>query len=140
MAQELTTAGLTTVLNKLSADAAKTITGATNASPAVMTSAAHGFVTGDWIAQAAVGGNTNTNGLFTVVRIDANTYSLLSPTGVAIAGNSAYTSGGTATRIRNGMTPADIGDIQTTLDRRKYPQSSDAHRGNQSTLRTIFSL
>lgn len=140
MAQELNTAGLTTALNKLSADAAKTITGATNASPAVLTIATHGFVTGDWVGIEAVGGNTNCNILGTVVVINANTFSLLTPAGVAIAGNSAYTSGGTATRIRVGLTPSDLEDIQTTLDRRKYPHSSDKNRGNQQTLRTIFGL
>jgi hypothetical protein len=140
MGQELNAAGLATVINKLSADAAKTITGATNASPAVITIASHGFVTGDWIGIENVGGNTNVNILGKVVAIDANTFSITTPAGVAINGNSAYTSGGTATRIRVGLTPADLADIQTTLDRRKYPQSSDAHRGNQQTLRTIFGL
>jgi hypothetical protein len=140
MSQVLNAAGLTTALNKLSADAAKTITGATNASPAVITSAAHGFVTGDWVGIEAVGGNTNCNILGTVVKVDANTFTLLTPGGVAINGNSNYTSGGTATRIRCGLTPADLEDLKATLDRRQYPQSSDAHRGNQHTLRTIFGL
>ncbi len=140
MAQELNVAGLTTALNKLSADAAKTITGATDASPAVITSATHGFSTGDWLAIEGVGGNTNVNILGTAVVVDANTFQIKTPGGVLINGNAAYTSGGTATRIRCGLTPSDLEDIQTTLDRRQYPHSSDAHRGNQQTLRTIFGL
>lgn len=67
-----------------------TITGATNASPVVITSANHGLSTGQQVTVAGVGGNTNANGTFTVTAIDANSFSLNGSTG-----NSAYTSGGT---------------------------------------------
>jgi hypothetical protein len=74
--------------------ASKTITAASNASPIVITSTAHGYVTGDRVTIASVGGNTNANADWVVTRIDADTFSLDGSTG-----NSAYTSGGTATRL-----------------------------------------
>lgn len=67
-----------------------TITGATNAAPIVVTSAAHGVSTGQAVTVAGVGGNTAANGAFVATAIDANTFSLQGTTG-----NSAYTSGGT---------------------------------------------
>lgn len=65
------------------------ITGATNASPIVVTSASHGLTTGARVTVSGVGGNTAANGTFVVTRIDANTFSLDSSTG-----NGSYTSGG----------------------------------------------
>lgn len=67
-----------------------TITGATNATPIVITSASHPVVTGQSVKIASVGGNTNANGTFLATAIDANTFSLQGS-----SGNSAYTSGGT---------------------------------------------
>lgn len=66
------------------------ITGATNASPIVITSAAHGLSTGTQVTITGVGGNTAANGTFTVTKIDASTFSLNGSTG-----NAGYTSGGT---------------------------------------------
>jgi hypothetical protein len=66
------------------------VTGATNASPIVITSTAHGLTTGTRVTVAGVGGNTAANGTHTITRIDANTFSLDGSTG-----NGAYTSGGT---------------------------------------------
>jgi len=65
------------------------ITGATNASPIVITSNGHGLQTGNVVTISGVGGNTAANGTFTVTRTGANTFSLDGSTG-----NSAYTSGG----------------------------------------------
>lgn len=67
-----------------------TITGATNASPIVVASTAHGLKTGQRVKVASVGGNTNANGTFVVTRVDDDHFSLVGSTG-----NSAYTSGGT---------------------------------------------
>lgn len=67
------------------------ITGATNASPIVITSASHGFTTGMKVTISGVLGNTAANGTFTITVINANSYSLNGSTG-----NGAYTSGGTA--------------------------------------------
>lgn len=66
------------------------ITGATNASPIVITSAAHGLSTGQQVTVASVGGNTAANGTFLVTVVDANSFSLDGSTG-----NGSYTSGGT---------------------------------------------
>jgi hypothetical protein len=71
---------------------ALTITAATNASPIVVTSTAHGLSTGMVVTVASVGGNTAANGTFVITRVTADTFSLNGSTG-----NSAYTSGGTAT-------------------------------------------
>ncbi len=66
-----------------------TITGATNATPIVVTDVAHGLTTGAYITVSAVGGNTAANGSFTVTRLTADTFSL-----DGSVGNGSYTSGG----------------------------------------------
>lgn len=66
------------------------VTGATNATPIVVTAANHGLATGQKVTVASVGGNTAANGTFTITRIDASSFSLDSS-----VGNGAYTSGGT---------------------------------------------
>lgn len=66
------------------------VTDATNASPIVITSTAHGLTTGARVTVASVGGNTAANGTFLVTRINDDTFSLDGSTG-----NGAYTSGGT---------------------------------------------
>lgn len=76
-----------------------TITAASNATPIVITSTAHGLATGDRVTIASVGGNTNANGDWKVVVLTANTFSIYTEAGVAGAGNSAYTSGGTAQKM-----------------------------------------
>lgn len=71
---------------------ARTITGATNASPIVLTMASgHGFVANDSIIVSGVGGNTAANGIFTVQSSNTTTVTLKNSTG-----NGAYTSGGSA--------------------------------------------
>lgn len=66
------------------------ITGATNASPIVITSANHGLTTGARVTISGVGGNTAANTTAVITRVDANTFSLN-----GVAGSGAYTSGGT---------------------------------------------
>ncbi len=66
------------------------VTGATNASPIVITSASHGLTTGTRVTISGVLGNTAANGTFTVTVLTADTFSLDSSTG-----NGPYTSGGT---------------------------------------------
>src|SRR5574344_1613584 len=68
----------------------KTITGATNASPIVITATGHGYVTGDKVVISGVLGNTNANGTWVIVKLTDNTFSLNNS-----SGNAAYTSGGT---------------------------------------------
>lgn len=66
------------------------VTGATNASPIVITSVAHGLTTGMSVTVASVGGNTAANGVFTITKVSADTFSLDGSTG-----NAPYTAGGT---------------------------------------------
>jgi hypothetical protein len=68
------------------------VSGASNASPIIITSNNHGLSTGTVVTLAGVGGNVNANGTFTVTRVDVNRFSLDGTTG---GGN--YTSGGTWT-------------------------------------------
>ena len=73
----------------------KTITGATQASPVVLTVAGHGRTTGDVVMITSVGGMTQiTDRLYTVTVVDANRISL---DGVDGTGFSAYTTGGSLT-------------------------------------------
>lgn len=66
------------------------ITGATNASPIVITSASHGLATGTRVTISGVLTNTNANGTFVVTSTGANTFSLDGSTG-----NGTYGGGGT---------------------------------------------
>lgn len=65
------------------------ITNATNATPIVITSAAHGLQTGDVVTIVNVGGNGAAKGTWTITRVDANSFSL--DTSV---GDGDYTGGG----------------------------------------------
>lgn len=65
------------------------VTGATNATPIVITAVAHGLTTGEQVYIQGVGGNTAANGLWTVTVLTADTFSLNTS-----VGNGAYTSGG----------------------------------------------
>jgi hypothetical protein len=79
------------------AEAAKTITGATQANPVVLTVASHGYSDGDRVRVASVGGMTQINNReFTIDYLTANTFSLLDENGTSYT---AYTSGGTVTKI-----------------------------------------
>ncbi len=66
-----------------------TVTGATNASPIVVTSASHGLSTGDRVTVAGVGGNAAANGTFTVTKASDDTFSL-----DGTSGGGGYTAGG----------------------------------------------
>lgn len=76
---------------------AKTVTGVSKANPCVVTSTAHGFVAGDRVTFASVGGMTELNGNSYIVEyVTANTFSLFK---VDSTGFTTYTSGGTATPV-----------------------------------------
>ena len=102
----------------------KTITGVTKASPGVITSNSHGYLTGDEITISGIVGMTELNGkTFLVVKIDANTFSLTDKDGVAIntTNFTTYSSGGIANRVYEIATPyttAQLFDI-------KFAQSAD---------------
>lgn len=71
------------------------ITGATNATPIVITIASHGLDNGDQVVITGVLGNTAANGtLWTIANGTTNTFEL-----VGSVGNAAYTSGGLCTRL-----------------------------------------
>jgi hypothetical protein len=93
-------------------EANKTITGITQANPAVVTSASHGFSNGDEVYISGVVGMTQVNGLkFIVAGATANTFQL---TGINSTGYTAYSSGGTAARVFTLVTPyveADLFDL-----------------------------
>lgn len=77
--------------------AAKTITGATQANPCVVTSAGHGFANGDDVLIESVAGMTELNGkVYRIANVAASTFELQ---GVDATNYTAYTSGGTAKRV-----------------------------------------
>src|SRR5688500_17802756 len=71
-----------------------TVTGATNATPIVITAVAHGLQNGQLVTIASVGGNTAANGTFKVADKATDTFELTTLADVDVAGNGSYTSGG----------------------------------------------
>ena len=74
------------------------VTGITAANPGVVTSAAHGLVTGDYVLLDKVIGMIEVNNrVFSVTKVDVDNYSLKTIAGVAVntSAFTAYTSGGT---------------------------------------------
>lgn len=70
-----------------------TVTDATNANPIVVTtSAVHGLRSGMRVTISGVLGNTNANGTHVITVLSTTTFS------IPVAGNGAYTSGGTVNR------------------------------------------
>jgi hypothetical protein len=72
------------------------VTGATNVSPIVVTTGAHGLASGAQVYISGVTGNTAANGTFYVTVLSPTTFSLYSDAArtVPVAGNGAYVSGG----------------------------------------------
>lgn len=71
-----------------------TITAATNATPIVVTSAAHGLTTGTTVKITGVGGNISANNTWTITVLTPSTFSLDTSTGTAdYTGGGAWTSG-----------------------------------------------
>jgi hypothetical protein len=102
----------------------KAITGATAANPVAITSAAHGYLTGEEVYISDVVGMTAINGRnFKITVLTVNTYSLQDLAGNNINGTAyaAYVSGGTSARIYTVATPYAEADL-TTLN---YTQSAD---------------
>lgn len=89
--------------------AVKVITGITNASPMVVTSASHGFSNGDIVVIRGVGGITAANGTFKVASVTTNTYALTTvKDGLNSTGNAAYTSGGSAINLTLAANNTDV--------------------------------
>lgn len=94
------------------ANNSRLITGATNATPIVITSAAHGLATGDYVAIAGVGGNTAARGTFQVTVTGTNTFSLDDS-----VGNGTYTRGG---RWYKALSDSLARAIELTWDGTRY--------------------
>lgn len=78
----------------------KAITGATNATPIVVTATSHGFANGDIVSITGVGGNAAANGVWAIANQAANTFELTDPvTGSNAVGSGSYTSGGFAVNL-----------------------------------------
>lgn len=89
----------------------KSITGATQANPCAITSAAHGYSTGDEIYIDGVVGMTQLNGqTVTITKTGANTYTL---DGVDSTAYTAYSAGGTSART---YARVDLADTPTAAD------------------------
>jgi hypothetical protein len=92
----------------------KAVTGGiTNATPMVVTSAAHGFQNGDILVGRGVVGNTAANNTFSAQNVAANTFELWTvPTSTEAAqqstGNGAYVSGGTFVDLTLGSFLSDV--------------------------------
>ncbi len=85
------------------------VTGATNASPIVITTATHGLTTGDYASITGVLGNTAANGTWNITVLSSTTFSL-----IGSAGNAAYTSGGI---VQGG----DLGQVDKIIQANAVP-------------------
>lgn len=95
------------------ADRTGLVTGATNATPIVITSQnAHGLTTGDVVCLVGVGGNTASRGTFTATVISPTTFSLDDSTG-----NGDWTRGG---RWYRAIDDPDGQEIPLLLDGSRY--------------------
>lgn len=91
----------------------KAITGATNATPVVVTATSHGFANGDVVFIDGVGGNLSANGIYKIANQAANTFELTRlADGANVAGTAAYTSGGYAVCLG----PSAAGDNWDDID------------------------
>lgn len=102
----------------------KTISGATQANPVVVTATGHSYSNGDWIVISAVVGMTELNGkTFVVTNKAANTFELYDVDGNPIDGTgyTAYTSGGVANKIVEIVTPYSESDLPLL----RFAQSAD---------------
>jgi hypothetical protein len=89
----------------------KAITGATNATPIVVTATAHGFSNGDIVVIDKVGGNLAANGIYKVANVATNTFELQTLAGVNVVGFGAYTSGGYAVCLGPSASGDNLDDI-----------------------------
>lgn len=102
----------------------KTITGITQANPAVFTSNSHGFNIGDWLFITDVVGMTYFNSeTWVVTDVTANTFQVSDLFGTVINSTMfpVYTSGGSASRIFTVSSPYAAVDLQYL----KFTQSAD---------------
>jgi len=99
-------------------EAAKNVTGVTQATPGVVTSAGHGYSTGDEVFFDSIGGMTELNGQFYLINVlDINSFTIkdVDGNGIDTTVFSAYTSGGTVAKIHEVVSPyaeADLWEIK----------------------------
>lgn len=91
------------------ADPVPTITGASNASPIVITSPAHGLSNGDFVLVSQVRGNPAANGYFEVAGVTTNTFNLVGSTG-----DGTYYGGGVWYRAVAGAVNIDLDYVPGT--------------------------
>lgn len=91
------------------------ISGATNASPIVITTGtAHGLATSDYVTISGVLGNTNANGTYQIIVLSSTTFSL-----DGSSGNAAYTGGGV---VEGG----DLGQVNRVIQENCVPDDTVA--------------
>lgn len=94
----------------------KTITGATAATPIVITATAHGFANADLVFIDGVVGNTAANGYWKIANVTANTFELTDPVlGTNATGVTAYTSGGFAVNYGASAAGDNYDDINASV-------------------------
>ena len=103
-------------------ETAKSITGVTQANPAVVTIASHGYSNGDEVFVTGVVGMTELNNRnFKVANVTTNTFELqdMGGTNLDSTGFGSYSSGGTAARlyqISNSFTEAQLSQVNYVQD------------------------
>ncbi len=139
MSQRLTNAAIRTLVDPVLA-AAKNVTAISQASPAVCTSTAHGYSTGDYAfltspsVDAAAG-----PALYKVTRVDANNFSVpydnSGGTGGAQTAKALKVTAGLVANLK----PYDLHGIEDALARVKHEENTDAQAGaGESSLDNIF--
>ncbi len=106
------------------ADIGLAISAITQANPGVVTSAGHGYTTGQEVFLESIGGMTElSNRNFNIVVLSVNTFSLIDSFGVPVntSGFAAYTGGGFSQRIYEIASPYAAVDLPLL----KFTQSAD---------------
>ncbi len=95
----------------------QTVTSSTDATPIVVTKAAHGYTTGDLIMIQGHTTNIAANGIFKIVVLTANTFQLYDLyTGAAVAGSGAGAgSGGVMVKMSTNQIPIYTEEFQTQV-------------------------
>lgn len=112
--------------------AAKTITAITKANPAVVSSTGHGLVTNDHVRISGAAGMTEANDVFTVVRINDDSYSLKDSAGVGAIDSTGWgTFSGTAAGEKvaksfSGLTHLEGEEVEIFADGAVYPAETVA--------------
>jgi hypothetical protein len=112
------------------------VTGATNATPIVITAAAHGLSSYDVVSITGVLGNTEANGIYAVNVLTSSTFEL-----IGSAGNAAYTSGGSVSKSGLYYKPTDAEPSFCTYSARiPYATASQRVCFGQVTKEMTFTL